>query len=80
MGMIEIAQILKSLQNERTQALQEVAKLDKAIASLRELSPADSTPPKNGRSHKLSAAARERIAAAQRARWAKIRKEQKAKA
>jgi hypothetical protein len=80
MGTIEVAEMLKSLQSERAHALQEVTKLDRAIASLRELSTADSTPSKNGRSHKLSAAARERIAAAQRARWAKVRKEQKAKA
>ena len=78
MGTIEIAEMLKSLQNERDRALQEVAKIDKAIASLRQLN--GSKPAANGRVHRLSAAARKRIAAAQRARWAKVRKEQKAKA
>lgn len=77
MGTIEITEMLKSLQGERANALKEVAKLDKAIASLRQLS--SSNPTTNGRVHRLSAAARERIAKAQRARWAKFKKEQKAK-
>ena len=75
---MEITEILKSLQVQRDRALQEVAKIDKAMASLRQLSSSKPTP--NGRVHRLSAAARKRIAAAQRARWAKVRKEQKAKA
>lgn len=78
MGTIEINGILKSLQGERDRVLQEITKIDRAIASLRQLS--SSKPATNGRVHRLSAAARKRIAAAQRARWAKVRKEQKAKA
>ena len=79
MATIEVAEMLKTLQGERAHALKEVAKLDKAIASLRQLSSSSSTPSSNGRVHPMSAAARRKIARAQRARWAKLKKEQKAK-
>lgn len=67
--MANIAEILKDLQKER-------AKLDQAIAALAPLAgrKAGTVQPR----HKLSAAARKRIADAQRARWAKVRKEKKA--
>lgn len=78
---IDVAGILKTLQAERAKALQEVAKIDKAIESLRELSGANSAASTSGhgRERTMSAAARRKIADAQKARWAKFRKEQKAK-
>lgn len=79
MGKIEIADMLKTLRGERAHAQKELAKLDKAIAVLRELSSSNSTPSPDGKGHTLSAAARRKIAKAQRARWAKVRQAQKAK-
>jgi hypothetical protein len=77
MGTIEVVDILKALRGERTRALKEVAKLDKAIDSLRQLSSSNGTGSAHGRVRTMSAAARRKIAKAQRARWAKLRKEQK---
>ncbi len=77
MGTIEVVDILKALRGERTRALKEVAKLDKAIDSLRQLSSSNVTGSDQGRVRTMSAAARRKIAKAQRARWAKLRKEQK---
>lgn len=79
---IDVASILKTLRSERSHAVKEVAKLDKAIASLSQLSRVNSAPSSNGHSNgrvrTMSVAARRKIAAAQKARWAKFRKEQKA--
>ena len=65
--MTDLGAVLEQLKQER-------AKLDRAIAALSGVvkSVSSST---NGRSRRgtLSAAARKRIAAAQRARWAKIK-------
>jgi hypothetical protein len=55
-------------------------KLDKAIAVLRELSGTNSTPSPNGKRRTLTTAARKKIAKAQKARWAKFRKERAIKA
>jgi hypothetical protein len=79
MGTDQVAAMLKTLQAKRVHAQTEVAKLDRAIAVLRTLSGPDAAPGRNGTKRTLSAAARQRIADAQRARWAKFRKEQKAK-
>ena len=57
----------------------ELAKLDKAITVLSELSGTNSTPSPNGKKRTLSAAARRKTAKAQKARWAKVRQGQKAK-
>jgi len=67
------------LQAQRAQVQKELVKLDKAIAVLRELSGTTSTPSQNGKRHTMSAAARRKIAKAQKARWAKLRLAQKAK-
>lgn len=63
--MSDLGAVLETLKQER-------AKLDKAIAALSGFAGGAS---KNGKPGKrtLSAAARRRIAAAQRARWAKIK-------
>jgi len=73
MASIEITEIIKTLQTERAQTQKELAKLDKAIAVLRELSGTNSAPTQNGKGQTMSAAARRKIGKAQRARWAKQR-------
>jgi len=75
MASIEITEIIKTLQTERAQTQKELAKLDKAIAVLRELSGTNSAPTQNGKGHTMSAAARRKIGKAQRARWAKVRQQ-----
>lgn len=71
--------MLKTLRGERADAQKELAKLDKAIADLRELNGTNSMPSPNGKGHTMSAAARRKIGKAQRARWAKVRAAQKAR-
>jgi hypothetical protein len=73
MGNLELAGTLKTLQGERAETQKKLTKLDKAIAVLRELNGTNSTPSPNGRKRTLSAAARRKIAKAQRARWAKLK-------
>lgn len=65
---MDIATVVRQLRKERDRAAKEVQRLDAAVAAL------------NGNSYekragggRLSAAARARIAAAQRERWAKVR-------
>jgi hypothetical protein len=66
--MTDLGALLEQLKKERTQ-------LDRAIAALGPVVAINSeTPSGNGRrKRKLSVAARKKIAAAQRARWAKVR-------
>jgi len=79
MGNIELAGTVKMLQGQRVQVQKELAKLDKAIAVLRDLSGTNSTPTQNGKRRTLSAAARRKIAKAQKARWAKVKQQRAAK-
>jgi len=72
MAAIEITEMMKTLRTERAHARKELAKLDKVISALRELSSTKSTPTRNGRRRRMSATARRKIAAAQRKRWAKF--------
>jgi hypothetical protein len=75
MGNLDLTATLETLNGERSRALKEVAKLDKAIAVIRGLS---ATTP-NGhpkKKHTMSAAGRKRIAKAQKLRWAKFKKAQ----
>ena len=80
MANLELTGTVKMLQGQRAQVQKELVKLDKAIAVLRELNGTNSTPSANGKGHTMSAAARRKIAKAQKARWAKVRQAQKAKA
>jgi hypothetical protein len=80
MPSIEITEMMKTLRTERAQTRKELAKLDKVISALRELSLTNLTVNTNGKRRTLSAAARRKIAKAQKARWAKLRAERKAKA
>lgn len=79
MGNLELVGTVKMLQGHRTQVQKELAKLDKAIAVLRELNGTNSMPSPNGKGHTMSTAARRKIGKAQRARWAKVRQAQKTK-
>ena len=77
MGNLDLGDTLKTLESERARVLKRLSKLDRAIAALREL--AGTEPTSNGRRkrHTLSAAARRKIAKAQKLQWAKLRKQQK---
>lgn len=65
--MTQIAAVIQQLQKERERAAREVAQLDAALAAL------DRAAGMLGGTRTLSAAARDRIAAAQRARWARVK-------
>ena len=79
MGNLELTGTVKMLQGQRSQVQKELVKLDKAIAVLRELNGANSTPSSNGKGHTMSAAARKKIAKAQKARWAKLKQKRATK-
>ena len=66
--MTNLAGVVQQLQKERDQAARVVECLDVALAALNGGSSGGT-----GHRRHLSAAGRERIAAAQRARWAKVR-------
>ena len=66
--MTNLAGVVGQLKKERDRAAKQVERLDAALAAL----DGDAYGKRKGRG-KLSAAARARIAAAQRARWAKVR-------
>ena len=80
MGNLELTGTVKMLQGQRAQVQKELVKLDKAIAVLRELDQTNSAPPSNGKRRTLSAAARRKIGKAQKARWAKVRRERAGRA
>jgi hypothetical protein len=75
MGNLELAGTVKMLQGQRAKVQKELAKLDKAIAVLRELSGTNSAPTQNGKAHTMSAAARKKIGKAQKLRWAKLKQQ-----
>ena len=72
MATIELAEMMKRLRTERTHTKKELKKLDKVISGLRELSGTNSAPARRGKTRRMSASARRKIAAAQRKRWAKF--------
>lgn len=67
--MADLGRVVQQLKKERDQAAKTLEQLDAALSALNGSS---SGQPRRGRS-RLSAAARAKIAAAQRARWAKVR-------
>jgi hypothetical protein len=79
MGNLEPASTVKVLEGKRVEVQKDLARLDKVIAVLQELSGTNSTPSPNGRRHSMSAAARKKIAKAQKARWAKLSQQKTAK-
>jgi hypothetical protein len=74
--MADLDAVLEQLKQERKRAVGELKQLERVIAQLsRTRIGRDRTSPGGGKRmrRQLSAAARERIAAAQRKRWAKVR-------
>ena len=79
--MANVRQMLKQLRGERNRTQKELSRFDDAIAAFEKLvgnNPGPGRPRKPRRT--LSAAARKRISQAQKARWAKLRREEKAAA
>ena len=68
--MANLRQVFKQLEKEKKRAQRELEHLEEAISAFGKLFGKRAT--KAGR--KLSAAARKKIAAAQRARWAKLKR------
>ena len=79
--MTNLSQILKHLEKQRNQVRTELGRLDAAISALRGMNQRTSATGIRGFSSRprrtLSAAARKKIAAAQRARWAGWKARQK---
>ena len=73
MAISEVVDTLRLLKSKRTQVHKELTDLDTAITALEGLT--GSSPASNGNAKKrtLSAAARRKISAAQKIRWAKVR-------
>jgi len=74
--MVKLAAALKELQQERVRAMHQVKGLDEVIAALGKLVTRNGERPVGSprvaaKRRTMSAAARRRIAAAQKARWAK---------
>jgi hypothetical protein len=67
--MVNLGAVLEQLIQERRRAEGELKQLDKLIRNLSKPRGRSS----GSKKHQLSAAGRERIAAAQRVRWAKVR-------
>jgi hypothetical protein len=74
--MADLDAVLEQLKKERERAVGELRQLEKVITELSKVTAGSlgaSYSSGNRMKRRLSAAARERIAAAQRARWAKVR-------
>lgn len=73
--MANLNQALHQLRQEQQKAQQEVHKLQLAISAIEDLAHQDGSASgrRSGGNRVVSAAARARMAAAQRARWAKVR-------
>jgi hypothetical protein len=81
--MANIAETVNELKQERSRMVGQVRELDKAISVLRKLAKGNGLAvvrKPSGKRRTMSAAARRKIAAAQRARWAKWKAEQRKKA
>ena len=75
--MIVPSQVLKELREERTRIREQVGGLDAAIDALQEVVGGAKSGEEPRQKRTLSLAARKKIAAAQRARWAKVRQQEK---
>ncbi|HVB98881.1 MAG TPA: hypothetical protein VNJ12_06055 [Candidatus Dormibacteraeota bacterium] len=79
--MANLAQMMQELKAERKHMTKELRGLDKAISAVGKLLASNSTSAQGEKPkvrRRLSAAARKRIADAQRARWAKLKKQKAA--
>ena len=84
--MSNLANVVQQLRQERDQAQKRIEQLDEALKALTEPNGVRSTEGRHGRAHTsagkrrtISAEARKRIAAAQRARWAKWKRAHRGK-
>jgi hypothetical protein len=81
--MLNLSKVVRQLRNEREQTQAKLDQLNTALKVLGKVgtagSRAVSRPATSGKRRPMSAAAKKRIAAAQRARWAKWRAAQKNK-
>ncbi len=78
---MNLDQMLTQLRQERSRTQKELARLDGAISALQRLVRDHSTPARASKQRarrKLSAVARKKISQAQKARWAKMRKQKAA--
>jgi hypothetical protein len=81
--MPNLIEVVRNLREERVRTAKEVAKLDRAITVLSKLTRSNGltiATAKTTKRRTLSAAARRKIAAAQRARWARWKEKQAKKA
>jgi hypothetical protein len=74
---LNLTDTLKTLQGERAQIQKELAKLDRAIDVIRELAGLEAAPNGHPTKRTVSAAARRKMAKAQKLRWAKVRAHKK---
>ena len=72
--MSNLSAVLKELRKQRDQITSNLKRVDEAIAVMSTL---DGRPVRKHGTRNMSAAARARIAAAQKARWAKWKRQQK---
>ena len=72
--MANLSAVVQQLKKERANAQRVVGRLDAALKALTHLGSGNSS----SRRRKMSAAGRKRIAAAQRARWARVKKQKAA--
>jgi hypothetical protein len=84
--MSNLAHVVQQLRKQRNQALRSIEQLDEALKALSGVGALRGTTTRHGRAQApgskrrtMSAAARKRIATAQRARWAKWRAAQRNK-
>jgi hypothetical protein len=75
--MADLDAVLEQLRQERKRAVGELKQLEKVITALSKMRLGTAFRSGSDMKRQLSAAARERIAAAQRARWAKVRAQSK---
>jgi hypothetical protein len=73
--MANLSAVVQQLKRERANAQRVVGRLDAALKALRPLGTGN---PVSRPRRKMSAAARRKIAAAQRARWARVKKQKAA--
>ena len=85
-SMSNLAHVVEQLKKERNQALRRIEQLDEALKALGGVGALRGTPTRRGHAQAsgakprtMSAAGRRRIAAAQRARWAKWKAAQRKK-
>jgi hypothetical protein len=77
--MADLDAVLEQLKEEHERAVSELRQLEKVIAELGKIKASRQRNSSGGKrvTRRLSAAGRERIAAAQRARWAEVRAQSK---